>query len=620
MIILCLNRPAFPSRSRKKRKNARSVDTLYPVCGGKPRHRATCRSKALNSRPLDTASGCREPVPRKRQKEAARWKAAGDSVTTGAIMTSGEMPDWWRGAVLYQIYPRSFLDSNGDGIGDLPGITERLEYIARLGVDGIWLSPFYPSPMKDFGYDIADYCGVDPMFGTLQDFDRLVARAHSFGLKVILDQVYSHTSDRHPWFVESRGSRNNPKADWYVWADPKPDGTPPNNWLSVFGGVAWEWEPRRRQYYLHNFLKEQPDLNFHHPDVQDAVLAVAEFWLRRGTDGFRLDVANFFAHDPLLRDNPPFAHPNPIKAYWMQQQVFNRTRPETLAFVARLRALLDRHPGTMAVAEIASDDPIGTTLDYIDGPERYHTAYSFVFLRQSFGAGFIRRSVEAMLSRSATAWPSWAFSNHDVPRVVSRWEHGGNPRAFAKVLIAVLTCLRGTAFLYQGEELGLPQAEVPFERLQDPEAIAFWPLYHSRDGARTPIPWSTESPAAGFSSVDPWLPVDPHHYPLSVAVQETDPDSVLQFTRRFLAWRRQRPTLRTGDITFLDAPEPILVFVRRTPADRLLCAFNLGGQSESIRLDLGRDVIPLRGHGLAGCLQGYQLDLPAYGAVFAVLR
>lgn len=531
------------------------------------------------------------------------------------------MNEWWRGAVIYQIYPRSFVDSNDDGVGDLPGIIGKLDYVADLGVDGIWLSPFFPSPMKDFGYDVADYCDVDPLFGTLADFDRLVARAHELGLKVIIDQVYSHTSDQHPWFRESRISRDSPRADWYVWADPKPDGTPPNNWLAVFGGVAWEWEPRRRQYYLHNFLKEQPDLNFHNPDVQKAILAVAEFWLRRGVDGFRLDVANFFTHDSQLRDNPPFPHPDPVKAYWLQRQIYNRSRPETLHFVARFRALLDRYPGAMALAEIASDDPIGTTLAYIDGPERYHSAYSFVFLRRSFGAGFIRSSVEAMLAGSARAWPSWAFSNHDVPRAVSRWYAGGDPAAFAKILIAVLTCLRGTAFLYQGEELGLPQAEVPFERLQDPEAKAFWPVYHSRDGARTPIPWRGDAgPAAGFSTVEPWLPVDPRHLPLAVDRQEADSASVLGFTRYFLAWRKKRSALVTGEIVFLPTAEPILAFTRGNKTEKLLCAFNLGPEPVSFRPALNADLIPLRGHGLPGHVDGDRLDLPPYGAVFAIPR
>lgn len=529
------------------------------------------------------------------------------------------MTEWWRGAVIYQIYPRSFLDTTGNGVGDLAGITERLDYVAGLGVDGIWISPFFPSPMRDFGYDVADFCGVDQMFGTLGDFDRLLAKAHRLGLRVIIDQVYSHTSDQHPWFVESRSARDNPKADWYVWADARPDGTPPNNWLAVFGGPAWEWDPRRRQYYLHNFLKEQPDLNFHNPAVQQAVLEAAEFWLRRGVDGFRLDVANFFAHDPALRDNPPFAHPNPIKPYWLQRQVYNRTRPETLAFVARLRALLDRYPGTMSVAEIASDDPIGTMVAYTGGPDRYHTAYSFVFLRQSFGAAHIRRSVEALRAASTAAWPSWAFSNHDVERAVSRWYRGGDRAAFAKLLIALLTSLRGTAFVYQGEELGLPQAEVPFARLQDPEGKTFWPEHKGRDGARTPMPWRAEAPNAGFSVAEPWLPVDPRHRSLAVDRQQNEPASPLNFTRGFLAWRKRHPALIVGDIRFIDCAEPVLAF-ERIPGSGdggrgILCAFNLA--PEPAALGLSQRFRPLAGHGLAGRLDGSEVRLPAYGAAFA---
>ena len=531
------------------------------------------------------------------------------------------MSEWWRGAVIYQIYPRSFMDTNADGIGDLPGIADKLDHIASLGVDGIWISPFYPSPMKDFGYDVADYCDVDPMFGTLSDFDRVLAEAHRRGLKVIIDQVYSHSSDWHPWFVESRSSRDNPKADWYVWADPKEDGTPPNNWLAVFGGPSWDWDTRRRQYYLHNFLKEQPDLNLHNLEVQQAVLDAAAFWLDRGVDGFRLDVANFFMHDPQLRDNPPFAHPNPIKPYWLQRQVYNRTRPENLVFVARLRALLDCYPNRMAVAEIASDDPVGTMVAYTDGPDRYHTAYSFVFLRQSLGADHIRRSVEEMLAASATAWPSWAFSNHDVERVASRWsgEAGPSP-ALAKVLMAMLVSLRGTLFIYQGEELGLPQAEVPFDRLQDPEGKNFWPAHKGRDGARTPMPWRSEAPHAGFSDGEPWLPVDPAHGPLAVDRQESDPASMLNFTRKLLAWRKRHPALIDGDIRFLDMPEPVLAFERSRSGERVLCVFNPSTEPARVRLSVEGSPTRLDGPGLAGDIEGDHVRLPGYGAVFAVLE
>ena len=511
---------------------------------------------------------------------------------TGRPGPSSTQPEWWRGAVIYQIYPRSFADADGDGVGDLRGITAHLDHVASLGVDGIWLSPFFLSPMKDFGYDVADYCAVDPLFGTLADFDALVARAHALGLKVIIDQVYSHSSDQHPWFAESRQSRDNAKADWYVWADPKPDGTPPNNWLAVFGGPAWTWDSRRRQYYLHNFLPEQPDLDLHQPAVQAAVLQVARFWLDRGVDGFRIDVANLFCHDPRLTDNPPKPGPVGDRPYRMQRLLYNRGRPETLAVVARLRAVLDAYPGRMAVAELASsEDPIATMIAYTDGPDRYHTAYSFVLLNEAFGAGVVRGAVETIAQRAPASWPSWAFSNHDVVRAPSRWAAPAGADeadpAFAKLLIALLCSLRGTVFLYQGEELGLPQADVPFERLVDPEGIAFWPRHRGRDGARTPLPWVAAGRNAGFcpEPVEPWLPVDLRHLPLAVACQEANPDSVLAFTRLFLAWRRQHPALIRGAIRFRDAPPPLLVFERRTGAQWLLCVFNLGGQPREIRLE-----------------------------------
>ena len=528
------------------------------------------------------------------------------------------MAEWWRGAVIYQIYPRSFCDANGDGIGDLPGITSHLDYVASLGVDGIWLSPFFVSPMKDFGYDVADYCDVDPMFGTLADFDRLLARAHALGLKVIIDQVYSHSSDKHPWFEESRQDRTNPKADWYVWADPKPDGMPPNNWLAVFGGVAWEWESRRRQYYFHNFLKEQPDLNFYNPAVQEAVLGCAEFWLRRGVDGFRIDVANFFCHDPALRDNPPSGHPAPDKAYWLQRPLYTRNRPQTLDFVARFRGLLDRYPEKMSVAEIAAEDPVGTMAAYTDGPDRYHTAYSFVFMREAFSAGLFRQAVEEMSVRSNAAWPSWAFSNHDVPRVVTRWAAaGGGDPAFAKLMIALLTTLRGTAFLYQGEELGLPHADVPFEKLQDPEGKAFWPRHRGRDGARTPMPWQADAAFGGFSCVDPWLPVDPRHLPLAVDRQAADAASLLAFTRQFLAWRKHEPALIDGTIQFYDVAEPALVFERRKGDRGVLCVFNLSSEPLSLLLPATQGATPLEGCGFAKVeIDGDRISVPAWSAFF----
>jgi alpha-glucosidase len=485
------------------------------------------------------------------------------------------MQPWWRGAVLYQIYPRSFADSNGDGIGDLPGITARLDYVASLGVDGIWLSPIFTSPMADFGYDVADYRGIDPLFGTLDDFRTLLARAHALGLRVVLDQVYSHSSDRHPWFEASRQNRTNAKADWYVWADPKPDGTPPNNWLASFGGAAWSWEPRRRQYYLHNFLASQPDLNVHNPAVQDELLEIARFWLDLGVDGFRLDVANFYTHDRALRDNPPRPGHSGAQTIGYQQRIHNISQPETLRFHARLRAVLDRYEARMAVAEITCENQLERVIEYTAGATLLHTAYSFALLGRALDANAIRATISRVLDAPGEPWPSWALSNHDVPRVASRWAEAGKPPAHvAPVLLAMLLMLRGTIFLYQGEELGLPQAEVPRERLRDPEAITNYPHGQGRDGARTPMPWD-DSPQAGFTTGEPWLPIDARHRPLAVARQQHAPDSPLALVRRLLALRRTLNEFPTAAIAWRDAPAHVLAFDRIGPGWRLRCVFNL---------------------------------------------
>ena len=488
------------------------------------------------------------------------------------------MSDWWRGAVIYQIYPKSFRDTNGDGVGDLRGILEGLPYIADLGVDAIWLSPFFTTPMHDSGYDVADFRGVDPIFGTLDDFDELLAEAHRLGLKLIIDQVYSHSSIDHPWFAESASSRDNAKADWYVWADPKPDGSPPNNWQSVFNGAAWTWNARRRQYYLHNFLAEQPDLNLHNPAVQDAMLEVARFWLDRGVDGFRLDAANFYMHDPELRDNPPSGVRDASRPYDYQAHVYSRSRPESLAFVARIRALLDSYGDRFAVAEIGDHSMVDEVISYARGPERCHSAYSFVFLEADTPtATLVREAIAPWQEVADTAWPSWAFSNHDAPRVVSRWARTAAERddpRFAAFLNHLLCALRGTVFLYQGQELGLPQANLRFEDLQDPEAIANWPHTLGRDGARTPMPWTATAPHAGFSTAKPWLPLDPAHVPLAVDRQTGDPASVLEQTRAFLRLRRTMPALIRGAIAMRDAPEPLIAFDREPEGGGPLCVFN----------------------------------------------
>jgi len=527
---------------------------------------------------------------------------------------------WWQGAVIYQVYPRSFCDSSGDGVGDLAGLLDRLDHIASLGVDAVWVSPFFPSPMADFGYDICDYTGVDPIFGTLGDVDGLIRAAHQRGLKLIIDQVYSHSSDRHPWFQQSRLDRHNPKADWYIWADAKSDGTPPNNWQSVFGGPAWSWGTERRQYYLHNFLSQQPDLNLRHTEVQQALLDVAQFWLDRGVDGFRLDAANFFLCDRDLRDNPPGDAANPLRPYFFQKHLHDRSVPDTLAFLERFRAFLDTHPGAMAVAEIFDEDAIARTIEYTGGAKRLHTAYNFAYLNLTapLSAAALRAPTEEWEAQAPDAWPSWAFSNHDVPRVVSRLGGAQASPAVAKLLMTVLMFLRGTIFVYQGEELGLPQAEIPYDRLQDPEALRNWPHTMGRDGGRTPMPWIADRPYAGFSVADPWLPVPDSHHALAVDRQEDQSDSMLHLTRQLIGLRRDHPALRSGTIAFADLPEPVLGVIR-TAGDgtRAVALLNLGQAPCTVPADTieGLRVVDL---GLRGHVRPDGIDLPGFGGLIAV--
>ncbi|MFN3312471.1 MAG: alpha-amylase family glycosyl hydrolase [Hyphomonas sp.] len=497
---------------------------------------------------------------------------------------------WWRGAVIYQIYPRSFQDTNGDGVGDLPGITQRLEHVARLGIEAIWISPFFKSPMKDFGYDVSDYCDVDPVFGRLEDFDELLTRAHGLGLKVIIDQVYAHTSDAHAWFSESRASRENPKADWYVWRDPKPDGTPPNNWQSVFGGPAWTWDARRGQYFMHNFLPSQPQLNVHNTAVQDALLESARFWLDRGVDGFRLDAINFALFDPDFRNNParPADGRTISRPFDLQHHVHNQSHPEIPAFLRRVREMTDAYDAVFTLAEVPGPDPLAEMRAFTAGESHLNAAYSFDFLyaHRLTPARVCRAQIE-WANDTSEGWPAWAFSNHDAPRCVSRWcPDGADPAVYAKLTNALLLCLRGNPVLYQGEELGLPQAEVAFEDLQDPEAIANWPLTLGRDGARTPMPWESSAPNAGFSAAKPWLPIGQGHAALAVDSQDDQPASVLEFTRRMIALRNNTSALRLGEVSCEDAGEGLLILRRQWGGESVLALFNLGSREVPVPADI----------------------------------
>lgn len=512
--------------------------------------------------------------------------------------------EWWRGSVLYQIYPRSFCDTTGNGIGDLAGIAARLDYIAALGVKGIWISPFFKSPMNDFGYDVSDYCDVDPLFGTMEDFEELLSEAHRRGLKIIIDMVLSHSSDQHAWFIESRADRNNDKADWYVWADPKPDGSPPNNWLSIFGGGAWTWEPRRRQYYLHNFLGSQPDLNFHCPAVQEALLDACRFWLELGVDGFRLDVCNYYFHDPDLTDNPAktntLARRPPTNPYHLQHHIHDKSRPEVIGFLERLRSLTDMFEGRFLVGEIGDDQALDLMKSYTGGPGPLHTAYCFELLAEGMTVESLATAIKAAHSGPDTPWPSWSFSNHDVRRARTRWGGDQAPSELAICLNALLMALPGTVFLYQGEELGLPEADLAYEDLQDPVGIAFYPDTKGRDGCRTPMPWEESGPYAGFSEEQPWLPVPQEHVRASVATQIGKAHSLLSWTQKLIELRHTTLALQSGAFEFIEAPLGCLAILRHDIGAELLCIFNPTARSQTLSPALSIRVEPvlLMGRGI----------------------
>lgn len=530
------------------------------------------------------------------------------------------MAEWWRGAVVYQVYPRSYQDSSGDGVGDLKGITKRLDHIASLGADAVWLSPIFTSPMKDMGYDVSNYKDIDPSFGSLTDFDALIERAHELGLKIIIDQVLSHTSDKHPWFHESRKDKTNEFANWYVWAEPGPDGSPPNNWPSVFGGAAWEWEPRRRQYYLHNFLIEQPDLNMHNPAVQDAILEVMRFWLKRGVDGFRLDTVNFYFHDRELRDNPP--NPDmtegdtPAEIYGWQQHVYSKNRPENIAFLERMRALTNEFESRMMVGEVGEGGDIGIQLlaDYTSGTGRLHMCYNFEMLGPKFTAEHFRHIIQNFQQGAADGWPSWSFSNHDVPRHVTRWKaHCEDIDALAKMSVAMLMAFEGTIGIYQGEELGQPETEMEYHELTDPPGLRFWPEVKGRDGCRTPMVWEASSPHGGFSTGTPWLPVKDPQLERAVDIQEIHADSVLNAYRKTISFRKSCPALQHGATTFIDLPEPVLAFNRVLGDKIITCVFNLS--ADSINLN-AQGAVLVSGPHQAAELVGGRLSLGANGFVY----
>jgi alpha-glucosidase len=542
--------------------------------------------------------------------------------------------DWWRSAAIYQVYPRSFFDSNGDGIGDLPGIIQKLDYIAQLGVDAVWISPFFQSPMKDFGYDISDYRAIEPMFGTMDDFKSLLREAHDRDLKILIDQVWNHTSEEHPWFKESRSSKDNPKADWYVWSDAQVDGSPPNNWRATFGGSAWEWDQTRQQYYLHSFLTAQPDLNWYNREVQAAILDVACFWLDMGVDGFRLDVVNFFLHDRALRDNPPRPPEiqRPVGAgandpFFELQNLYNFNQPEIIDLLKAIRQLMEKYPGTTTLAEISSaEDAMLTSSEYVRGKKRLHMAYNSELMDDK---PFSYARLGEMIKKTETYFKDgvicWTAGTHDFPRLKSRWQkyHTGAQsdrfiqQSFEHLLAALILALRGSCCIYQGDELGLTEANIPYAKMQDPFGLAGYPSILGRDGCRTPMPWEAEAHQAGFTTAkEPWLPIPTEHFELAVDLQAQEPISLLNKYRRLLSWRKQQAALLQGNLTLLNTPEPLLGFSRKCDEQYLICLFNLSPKPLHHDLSDYPKCIEVERSGFTNRIYDNTVEIPAYGVFF----
>jgi alpha-glucosidase len=495
-------------------------------------------------------------------------------------------PRWWQTGVVYQVYPRSFADANGDGTGDLRGITGRLDYLAWLGVDAIWISPFYPSPMADFGYDVADYTDVDPLFGSLAAFDELLAEAHERGIRVVIDYVPNHTSDQHPWFTESRSSRDNPKADWYVWRDAKPDGSLPNNWLSMFGGPTWTWDETREQYYLHIFLPEQPDLNWRNPEVRAAMFDVARFWLARGVDGFRIDVAPMVMKDPELRDNPPNPSPTPDElarlGTWITQLHTNdHNHPDMHELYRSFRSLLDAYPGDrVSIGELHHPDFDLWARYYGERQDEIHVPFNFHLTYAPWTADAVRHAIEGVQGALPPgAWASWVLGNHDQPRFASPHRAG---RAQARAGMLLLLALRGTPTIYYGEEIGMVDVPVATADARDP--VERREPGRGRDPQRSPMQWDA-SPNAGFAppAATPWLPLAPDFADVNVAGQAEDPGSLLTLTRDLLRLRREHPVLRLGDFErFGPTPEGTFAFRRIGPSGRLTVVLNLTDEPRTV--------------------------------------
>jgi len=496
---------------------------------------------------------------------------------------------WWKGCVIYQVYCRSFYDANNDGIGDLNGVTLKLDYIKSIGVDAIWLTPFFKSPMLDMGYDVEDHIEVDPLFGSMKDFDELLLKAHKVGLKVMIDLVLSHTSDQHSWFKESSSDANNSKSDWYVWADPKDDGAEPNNWLSLFGGSAWKWSDTRKQYYLHNFLESQPDLNFHSEEVQKAQLEVIDFWCKKGVDGFRFDTVNFYFHDKKLRNNPKLKNATQnltvpgVNPYGMLEHLYDKSQPESLEFFKKIRLLLNQYEGLASLGELGEENEKCFELmeEYTSGNDYLNMCYAFDLLGGQLSSKKIKDYLNSIDKLSPNAWYCNSYSNHDVIRHLSRWTYNKDYREqYAIMTLNLLLALKGTVCLYQGEELGLLEGDIVFEELKDPYGIAFWPHFSGRDGCRTPMPWEANGKHLGFSTHEPWLPTQNKHKDYAIDLQQKDSNSMLNQYIYWINLRKLNPSLIEGTLDILNSREELIVFQRTLNNTQTICVFNLSDKDE----------------------------------------
>ncbi|MES2663665.1 MAG: alpha-amylase family glycosyl hydrolase [Pseudomonadota bacterium] len=568
----------------------------------------------------------REPAINRR---AWSWHDAHDNKHQG---------EWWQNAVIYQITPCIYQDSTGTGSGDLEGIIQRLDYISALGVDAIWLTPIYKSPLHDLGYDISDMQSIHPNLGTMDDFKRLVKLVHQTGLRIILDMVWSHTSDQHPWFLESKKNKTNPKADWYVWADPAENGGPPNNWLSAFNGQSgWKYSEERNQYYYANFLESQPDLNWHNTEVRDEVLRQARFWLDLDVDGMRLDAVNFYCHDADMQDNPLRDETHVIPQGIdprnpLAKQLFTNSfcRAETFEFLKPLRQLVNEYPGVFLLGEVTlCDDSIKEAALYVSGKERLHAAYnSGLLFKEKINAPQLRKIIQHAVECFSEGGTCWIVGNHDYGRLRSRWDGIENPypAEFYPMAVALLLSLPGGLCLWQGDELGLSEAripeDIPVEKMRDPFGKLMYPLLNGRDGSRTPMPWDDALKNYGFTSADEsWLPFPESNKMLSVARQQRDPNSLLSTWRSLLHWRKNQPALLAGTTTMLDSGKSILGFIREYSEQILLCVFNLSEEKEIFSMQEYEYYKPIIGLGFQHqIMENGDIQLPAWGSFFADLR